>query len=124
MTDQNHGSNVPSGSGEAVAANHPTKVTPKKKRRRRPRKRKDKKNGSTNWQEMAKELDEKLRTLQEENAQLKMELKDLESRGLSEREAVQLRRLRHLHGRVMNTQVCEECQPKVDSLVEDAKWIK
>ena len=122
MTDQNHGSENHSGNVEANEALVPTEK-PKKKRRHRPRKRREKRNGSTNWPEMARELETKLRTLQEENAELRRSYENLKRQGLGEREAVQLKRLKHLHGRVINIQVCEECKPAFDSLLEDAKWI-
>lgn len=123
MTDQNHGNENHSGSDEVNQALIPTEK-PKKRRRRRPRKRnKEKRNGSTNWQEMAKELDEKLRTLQEHHTKLQKSYNDLKRHGLGEREAVQLRRLKHLHARMINIQVCAECKSAFDSLLEDAKWI-
>jgi hypothetical protein len=75
---------------------------------------------------MAKELDARLQTLQEENDALRKELglANGQKPELPEREAIQLRRLKHLHGRVLNAQVCDECRKGFDSILEDAKWIK
>jgi hypothetical protein len=72
---------------------------------------------------MAKGLNEKLQTLQEEHSELQRAYTQLERQGLGEREATQLRRLKHLHGRVLNIQVCADCKAAFDSLLEDAKWI-
>lgn len=92
----------PSGSKKKVP-----RVTPKIK----------KKNGGMNWMELSQQLQERVEELERMYS-------DLKAKGLGERHAVKLRRLEHLHSRLMNMHVCDGCKPALDSLLEDAKWIK
>ena len=78
---------------------------------------KTKKNGVKDWKDTAKELRGKLNELEKA-------YKELKSKGLDERHAVKLKRLEHLHGQLMNMQVCKECQKSLDSMLHEAKWVK
>lgn len=85
---------------------------------------KRKKNSSINWQETAKKLDEKFQALQEDHARLEKAYEELKKYGLGDREAVQLRRLKHLHNQIVNIQVCSDCKVVFDRLLKDATHIK
>lgn len=51
-----------------------------------------------------------------------VDLKTLEKAGLNGRDKVKLSRLQSLHGRIINAQVCLDCKPYLDSMIEDLRY--
>jgi len=84
----------------------------------------EKKAKKKNWKKIALALQKQLEELEEEMIQLQASYVDLTRAGLSEREQIQLRRYRHLAGRVMNLQVNGEARIALDEVLEEMKHIE
>lgn len=77
--------------------------------------------GRVNKKEKAR-LKEIVEELADAFMDTKVELKSLEMAGLNGRDKAKLARLQSLHGRIINAQVCLDCKPYLDSMIEELRY--
>ena len=68
-------------------------------------------------------LREIIRAICKSHGDTDVELRTLELAGLNGRDKQKLARLQSLHARVVNVQVCSECKPYFETLLEEGKYV-
>lgn len=77
--------------------------------------------GRVNKKEKAR-LKEIVEELTDAFLDTRMELKSLEMAGLNGRDKAKLDKLQSLRGRIINAQVCLDCKPHLDSMIEELRY--